>query len=61
MTEIEQRHLAEEVARLRDLLRRYVDNFPAFRRMNIGAPGSQKRLQQERDIALEDEALAALR
>jgi hypothetical protein len=51
---IEQR---DELARV---LQRYVNAYPAFRIKPKGAPGSVARIEQERLMALEDEAKAAL-
>lgn len=57
-TQIEE--LARENERLRELLTRYVYAYPAFRIRPIGAPGSEKRVDQESLIALEDAARTAL-
>jgi len=38
----------------------YVAAYPAFRVMPVGAPGSQARLDQDKKIAMEDAAKAAL-
>lgn len=45
---------------LRGLLERYMSAYPAFRIKPAGAPGSQVRDEQERLMALEDEARAAI-
>lgn len=42
------------------LLQRYMAAYPAFRIKPIGAPGSEKRVEQENLMALEDTARAAL-
>lgn len=44
-----------------DLLERYIAAYPAFRVKPVGAPGSRARDEQERLMALEEAALAALR
>ncbi len=41
---------------LTELLERYVSAYPAFRIKPIGAPGSEKRIEQENLMALEDDA-----
>lgn len=43
-----------------NLLKEYIEEYPAFRSKPIGAPHSLKRMEQERQIALEDKALKAL-
>jgi hypothetical protein len=45
---------------LADLLRRYMAAYPAFRIKPMGSPGSQVRDEQERLMALEEAAIAAL-
>lgn len=42
------------------LLERYMAAYPAFRIKPVGAPGSEKRIEQENLMALEDAARAAL-
>jgi hypothetical protein len=42
------------------ILQRYVASYPAFRIKPVGAPGSEKRVEQENLMALEDAAQAAL-
>jgi hypothetical protein len=44
----------------RAVLERYMNAYPAFRIKPNGAPGSQVRNEQERLMALEDEAKAVL-
>lgn len=38
----------------------YIDLYIAFRSMPVGSPNSSARLQQEREIRIEDEAIAAI-
>jgi len=52
--------LVRENERLRALLNRYISAYPAFRIRPVGAPGSEKRIEQENLMALEDAAQAAL-
>ena len=42
------------------VLQRYVNAYPAFRIKPIGAPGSEKRIEQENLMALEDAARTAI-
>jgi len=41
---------------LADMLRRYISAYPAFRMKPIGAPNSEKRIEQEMLMQLEDDA-----
>lgn len=43
-----------------NILKEYLEEYPAFRSKPIGAPNSSKRAEQERQIALEDRAKRAL-
>lgn len=56
--------MAERAFQQRDalaaVLNRYLAAYPAFRMKPIGAPGSEKRIEQENLMALEDTARAAL-
>lgn len=45
---------------LLQVLERYVAAYPAFRIKPVGAPGSEKRIEQENLMALEDAARAAI-
>lgn len=47
-------------ADLRHVLERYMAAYPAFRMKPVGAPGSEKRAEQENLMALEDAARAAI-
>lgn len=49
-----------EAAHLADLLRWYVEEFPALRVRPIGAPNSDARQKQKRHVEIEVEAKAAL-
>lgn len=51
--------LAAAAPDLLAVLQRYVAAYPAFRMKPIGAPGSEKRVEQENLMALEDAARAA--
>lgn len=42
------------------IIKRYMRTYPAFRARPVGAPGSQKRIEQEDQIDLEDDARAAI-
>lgn len=46
---------------LENALREYVKEYPAFDSKPIGAPGSQMREEQDRHIAMQKRAIAALR
>jgi FtsZ-binding cell division protein ZapB len=52
--------LTEANKKLRVLLERYMNTYPAFRIKPEGAPGSQARDEQERLMTLEDLARAAI-
>lgn len=54
------REMKAENGKLREVLKRYMAAFPAYRGKHIGAPGSEARMQQEDNIAREDQAKAAL-
>ena len=45
---------------LENVLRRYLNAYPAFRIKPEGAPGSPKRIEQENLMALEDAARGVL-
>lgn len=47
----------DHVSGMLAILRRYMAAYPAFRIKPVGAPGSEKRVEQENLIALEDDAL----
>jgi hypothetical protein len=51
---------AEAAAEVLAVLKRYVNAYPAFRMKPVGAPGSEKRIEQENLMALEDAARAAI-
>ena len=44
-----------------EVLQRYVFAYPAFRIKPVGAPGSEKRIEQENLMALEDAAQELIR
>lgn len=52
--------LEAQNSELANIVKRYMGAYPAFRIKPEGAPGSQARDEQERLMALEDAALAAL-
>lgn len=52
--------LAEQHAALLAALRRYVNEYPAFRTKPVGAPESSARREQDRQIQIEDQAMAAI-
>jgi len=53
--------IPEHIEELRMLLERYVNAYPAFRIKPEGAPGSTVRIEQERLMDLEDEAMRVLK
>lgn len=50
----------EKALELAGILERYVSAYPAFRIKPVGAPGSEKRIEQENLMALEDVAKTSL-
>lgn len=52
--------LEAENARLKAIIQRYMNTYPAFRMKPIGAPGSIARIEQEKRMELEELAVAAL-
>lgn len=52
--------LCEAAPELLAALKNVVAGRPAFRSKPIGAPGSVARIEQDHEIRLEDEALAAI-
>lgn len=59
ITEVIEAH-SKDAPDLLEVLSRYVSAYPAFRMKPVGAPGSDKRIEQQNLMALEDTAQAAI-
>ena len=53
--------VTEQRDELSAMLARYIGAYPAFRMKPIGAPGSEKRIEQEHLMALEEAAVALIK